>query len=57
MEPLSYISIVVTSLWIANFWDYVAFSNKHRETQQEIKNLRGDIAELTSYVKSSNSYK
>ena len=48
MDPLSVLTIMAGVAWINNIYDYVVFSHKHRETQDEIKHLQGEISSLNS---------
>lgn len=46
MDPLSFLSIMAGVTWVNNVYDYVVFSCKHHETQQEIKYLKGEVSSL-----------
>ena len=46
MEPLTFLTIMAGVSWVSNVYDYIAFSGKHRETQEEIKNLRGEVSSI-----------
>lgn len=46
MEPLTILLIMAGASWGNNIYDYVVFSRKHRETQEEIKKLRGEISSI-----------
>ena len=46
MDPLSFLTIMAGVTWVNNVYDYVVFTRKHRETQEEIKNLRGEVSSI-----------
>ena len=46
MEPLTILTIMAGVSCVNNIYDYITFSNKHRETQLEIKYLKEEILSL-----------
>jgi hypothetical protein len=46
MEPLTILTIMAGVSWVSNLYDYIAFSSKHRETQEQVKYLKGEISSL-----------
>lgn len=46
MEPLTILTIMAGLSCANNIYDYIAFTNKHRETQLEIKYLKEEILSL-----------
>lgn len=50
MEPLTLLTIMAGVSWCSNIYDYVAFSRKHRETQEQIAYLKGEISSLNRSI-------
>jgi hypothetical protein len=50
MEPLTIVAIMFGLSCANNIYDYIAFTNKHRETQLEIKYLKEEILSLNNCI-------
>lgn len=50
MEPLTLLIIMAGVSWGSNMYDYVAFSRKHRETQEQIAHLKAEISSLNTAI-------
>ena len=46
MDPLSFLSIMASVSFFNNIYDYITFTRKHLDTQEQIKYLKGEISSL-----------
>ncbi len=51
MEPITYITIVVTTAWITNMLDYAKFNYKLEQTKRTIAELTREVACLHNTVR------
>lgn len=50
MEPMTFLTIMAGIAWINNVYDYVSFSYKHHKTQEELKNVKGELSSLKTSI-------
>ena len=48
MDPIAFLVVMAGASWFTNIYDYVVFSSKHRQTQDQIKQLKGEISTLNT---------
>jgi hypothetical protein len=48
MEPIAFLTVMACASWFTNIYDYVVFSYKHRQTQDQVRHLKGEMSTLNT---------